>query len=347
MFSTGVNIKDCVEPLKKVTPEYIFNALRAPKPEFESKIRQIRTVRQLNASQYPSLKQQLPFFVCAVFNPPFRKTENFAYTEHFIIDIDHIGEKGMTMENLKLRIQADPRTFLCFVSPSEDGLKVVMRLKERCYDSGVYSVFYRRFVQNFSLEYGLQQVIDSKTCDVTRACFMSVDRDAYFNPDSEPVDMSSVVSMGDTSELLREKSMVERSESVHCIAESDCSVPEQSADNVEAASGPDDEAMSRIKELLNLKVKKPVEKPVYVPEILNALQSDLVSYMRELGLKVTEILNIQYGKKIRAELGLKKAEVNLFYGKRGFSVVVSPKTGTDEKLNELLSSAVQTFIDER
>lgn len=338
MFSAGSNIRNNTEPLKKLDPDYLFNALKSPKPDFASRIRQLRVVRQLNSTQYSALKQQLPYFVCAAFNPPFRKTENFAYTECFIIDIDHIGEKGLVLEDLRLRIQADSRTFMCFMSPGEDGLKVVMKLKDRCYDAGVYSLFYRKFVQEFSSRYGLQQVVDSRTCDVTRACFMSVDSDVFYNPDCEPVDMAAFIAVGDTSEMLRQKDAVE-SEPV---------VEEVSDEVLKESCEPGDDDLSKIKELLRLKSRKPVsEKPVFVPEILDALQADLKTYVGELGLEVTAVVNIQYGKKIRASIGLKKAEVNLFYGKKGFSVVVSPKTGTNSELNELLASAVRSFIDER
>lgn len=168
MFSAGLNIRNCTEPLRKVTLEYIYNALKNPKPDFASRIRQLRVVRQLNETQYASLKQQLPYFVCASFDPPFRRTENFAYTDSFVIDVDHIGEKGLALEDLRFRIQADPRTMMCFRSPGEDGLKVVMNLKERCYDAGVYSVFYKRFVYDFSVQYVLQQVVDQKTSDYLR-----------------------------------------------------------------------------------------------------------------------------------------------------------------------------------
>ena len=76
MISVGTSVRNNTEPLKKVTPEYLYNALRNPKPEFEARIRQLRVVRQLNESQYAALKVQLPYFVCATFNPPPRKTDN-------------------------------------------------------------------------------------------------------------------------------------------------------------------------------------------------------------------------------------------------------------------------------
>ena len=339
MISVGTNVRNNTEPLKKVTPDYLYNALRNPRPDFESRICQLRVVRQLNEAQYASLKQQLPFFVCATVNPAFRKTENFAYTQYFVMDIDHIGSKGLIMGDLKTRIISDPRTLMCFVSPGEDGLKVMMRLKDKCYDAGVYSVFYKRFVSDFSAQYNLQQVIDGKTSDVARACFMSVDRNAYFNPYAEPVDMSRVINLLDSSELLRQKKTAEKD-----INE----LPSMAVQDTSRLREPDDDSMDKIRQLLKMRQKKQnlEEKDVYVPDILNRLEEKLKNYVNDIGFTITEIINIQYGKKIRAELCLKKAEVNLFYGKRGFSVVVSPRTGTDESLNSLLAETVQSFINE-
>lgn len=341
MFSVGSNVRNNSEPLKKVTPEYLYNALRFPKPEFLSIIRQLRIVRQINESQYVQLKQQLPYFVCASFNPPFRNTKNFAFTEYFIMDIDHICEKGLILDDLRRKIESDSRTMMCFLSPGEDGLKVIMKLKDRCYDAGVYSVFYKKFVYEFSLQYDLQQVLDIRTSDVTRACFMSVDSSAYYDPDAEPVDMAEIIDMEDSSVLLMQKKEVE--ESMSALTD----IADSSSNAVEVRE-PDDDAMERIRGLLNMKTKKvSVERPVFVPAILDTIQGELSNYVRDIGFMVSDIINIQYGKKIRAKLGLKNAEINLFYGKRGFSVVVSPKTGTDGTLNVLLADTVRAFIDER
>lgn len=333
-------MRNNTEPLQKTTPEYLYNALRNPKPEFEARIRQLRVVRQLNETQYASLKVQLPYFVCATFSPPFRKTENFAYTQYFVIDIDHIGSKGFILEDLKAKISSDPRTMLCFASPGEDGLKVIMKLKEKCYDAGVYSVFYKKFVSDFSTQYSLQQVIDARTSDVARACFMSVDREAYFNPYCELIDMGQIVNLTDTSELLKEKREAER--------EVQSLIEDSAIEDDPLPTDPSDDAMDQIRQLLNMRPRKEaIEKNIYVPEILNNLEESLKDYVNQIGFHITEVLNIQYGKKIRAELGLKKAEVNLFYGRRGFSVVISPRTGTDESLNSLLAEAIEAFIDEK
>lgn len=102
--------------------------------------------------------------------------------------------------------KADNRVVLCFVSPGEDGLKVLFRLKERCYDAGLYSLFYKIFVHDFAQQYNFQQVIDAKTCDVTRACFISVDADAYFNADATPIDLKAYADVDNPTSAVRPKS---------------------------------------------------------------------------------------------------------------------------------------------
>ncbi len=339
MLSVGTNVRVSSDPLKKITIEYLYNALRHPKPNMMSKIEQLRIVRQMNPEQYSKLKSQLPFFVCASFNPPFRKTENFAYTEYFVVDIDHIEEKGMQISDLKLKITSDSRTVLCFTSPSQDGLKVMFRLSEKCYDPGIYSVFYKKFLYDFGVQYGIEQVVDSKTSDVSRACFMSVDFDAYYNPLADAVEMKSFIPIDDTSELLEFRRDLEKSASK-------LELGSDTDNHIERSKEPDEEAISKIRASLDMKIpKQKIEREVIVPQELEAIINDLVKSVGEIGIEVHEIQNIQYGKKIRARLGRKKAEVNLFYGKRGFSVVVSPKTGTDANLNQLLADAVRLFVE--
>lgn len=133
MILAGRNIQSAGDPLTKVKVEYLYYSLRNPKPQIVGHIRQLRIVQSLDRKQYSLLKRQLPYIVCSIFNPPIRRTENFAYTEHFIIDIDHIGEKGLDISSLRQKLQMDPRVELSFLSPSQDGLKLMFRLSERCY----------------------------------------------------------------------------------------------------------------------------------------------------------------------------------------------------------------------
>lgn len=337
MISAGINIIANADQLHKVPVRSVYDSLRNPRPNIVSAIRQLRIVREIDEKQYAALKRQLPYLVCGMFNPPYRKTENFAYTEYFMIDIDHLSDKELSVQETRRRIEKDSRVVLAFVSPGEDGLKVLFKLSERCYDSGVYSLFYKSFLMSFSEQYALQQVVDKRTSDVTRACFISIDPEAYYNPDADLVNMRAFLDMDSPSALFELKRKQEQ-----ILKEN--SAPSPKRDEGTGPSDPDKEAMDRIKRLLN--PKAPKEKAsVFVPKELDEIMLKLRPYVEETGVTVSEVINIQYGKKIRFTMGLKQAEVNLFFGKRGFSVVCSPRSGTNAELNELMTDLVRDFIN--
>lgn len=336
MLLFGTNIQSAADELKKVQEEYLYNSLRNPKPTIAATIQQLRIVYSMDAKAYAQLKRRLPYFVCGQFNPPFRRKENFAYTESFILDFDHLSSKQLSMKTIRDNIVKDEQVMMCFTSPSEDGLKVMFRLKERCYDAGLYSIFYKAFAATFAMRHNLTQVTDSKTSDVARACFISIDPNAYFNPNSIPVDIKAYLDESNPDLLFKIK---------HEQDEHDKVIKKSDDKQVPLPKDPDKDILTRIRQQLNPKAQLPIEQhPAYVPERLNEIIAELKLFIEETGLRVTEIINIQYAKKIRAQLGQKEAEVNLFYGKRGFSVVISPRFGTNEELNELLADLIKAFL---
>lgn len=337
MILAGSNIQAVADPLKKVPVEYLYHSLRNPRPQIEAQIRQLRIVQSLDRKQYASLKRQLPYLVCGVFNPALRKTEHFAYIEYFILDIDHIAEKGFDVQELRKKIEADSRVVLSFLSPSQDGLKVLFRLKERCYDAGVYTLFYKAFLQAFSAQYQLEQVIDARTCDVTRACFISMDAEAYYNPAADAVDMAVFVNQGDPWEMFAQK---------HELDISTETVPTEQEELHE--KDPDDEVMARIKQLLGVRQKKAKKERPDVPDTpqIDVIMDALARFVQEQGIAMTSAEKIQYGKKLHFQLGLRHAEINLFFGKRGFTVVRSPKCGTSAELNDVVANLIELFLAE-
>ena len=93
------------------------------------------------------------------------------------------------------------------------------------------------------------------------------------------------------------------------------------------------------------KTSKPKSEPV-VPEILNELLTGLKEYISKVGAEVYNVINIQNAKKLQIKLGLKKAEINVFHGKRGFSVVSVPKGETDGEFNEMMRQLIICYINE-
>lgn len=336
MISFGRNLTSSADKLEKMPLKQFYDMLRNPSSEMVAKLRQLQIVKDLDKKQYGVLKRQLPYMVAASFNPSFRLTENFAFAEYFIVDIDHLSDKGISLTELRKRLKADSRVVLCFASPSGDGLKVVFRFSERCYDAGKYALFYKLFVASLARQYGLEQVVDTRTSDVTRACFLSIDAEAYYNPDAEPVVMDGYVDFENPREAFGKKKMMEMMEAEFPFAEAEEDV---------RPKDPDSDVMARIKAKLNPKqAAKEEKREPYVPDELNQIMNGLKSFVEDTGVLLYETINIQYGKKLRFKVGLKQAEINLFYGRRGFTVVQSPRVGTNEELNALMADLIESYL---
>lgn len=337
MIYAGKQITGAADKLVKVPIEYVFHKLIRPDNDIQTKIRQLRIVRDIDKKTYGQLKKELPYLVCGTFNPPFRKIENFAYIEYFFIDIDHISQKGLDITSVRKALQDDSRTILLFSSPGEDGIKVLFHLREKCYDPGIYSLFYKTFIRQLSKDKGIEQVVDEKTSDVCRACFMSSDENAYYNPNADSIAIESYIDTSNPVSMYDLKKEIEHDYNNKIIIN-------KTQDN--NYNDPDKTSIEIIKNILKLHSKRQNHPKIFVPEQLNEIIIDLRKYIEQTGIQVTNIININYGKKIQMKLGLKLSEINLFYGKRGFTVVKSPRTGTDFEMNDISAELINSFFNQ-
>lgn len=341
MISYGTNLTSTSDEMQHISLRQLYERVSHPDERLAVFVRQLRIVRTVDSKQYAQLKRRLPFVVCGVFNPSLRSIDNFAYTETFCLDIDHLSDKQIDLGTLRLRLDADPRVALSFVSPSLDGLKLFFRLSERCYDAGLYSLFYREFARRFSGQYGLEQVVDARTCDVSRACFLSVDEGAMLRDDSELVDWRSVIPADNPSDLFDLKHDHDKQQKAEATA--------AAADGGDKAEhDPADDVLARIRQTLVPKAAKAeaVRAEAFVPAILDELIDGLKTYIEKTGIEVGDVSNIQYAKKIRCRLGLRQAEINLFYGHHGFKVVKSPRSGTSAELNDVVAQLIEAYLRE-
>ncbi len=334
MLYLGKNITAPADALQPITEEQLLERIARPTDDLKTLTERLRTIRTIDAKRYAALKRSLPYFVGSTFNPALRHTNNFAYCSHFVLDIDHISEKGLDKEQLRQAFVADTRVLLCYTSPSQDGLKLLFRLRERCYDAGIFTLFYRVFARQFAQQHHIEQVVDSKTCDVTRASFICYDPMAYHNLLADEIDLGAFVNTSDNTALFDQKRAVERDSAQK-------SAPAEPADK-----DPDDDAMQKIKEVLGLyRARVQRERAaVYVPAELNGVMAALCASLAEVGMVVSDVTDIQYGKQIKVALGNRRAECNLFYGKRGFRTVPSTRTGTDLELNAMLQELICAFL---
>lgn len=349
MISQGQNITAGGDRLSLIGIDDLYGQVTQPAPAVEHLVTQLRTVRMIDDKRYQQLKRGLPYVVCARFDPAVRRTENFVSADCFIIDLDHLMAGGLDAEQLKEQLRGDERVALCFTSPGGDGLKVLLRLSEPCHDAGLYSVFYKQFVRQWAVQHHLEAVLDTRTSDVCRACFVSVDRTAWLRSDAVAVDWRRIVDTGNAQAVGDLRHELTRAEQAEQRQEQAATPPPTAAERARAAD-PAADVMARIKERLSLndaarRQRDQERPPVYVPAQLDQVMQGVQQAIEELGVEVTGMHDIQYGKKVTMRCELRQAEVNIFFGKRGFSVVASPKRGTSQELNELMSRAVEDYLD--
>ena len=333
MLQFGKSITTSGDSLQPLTVERLYHALVNPKQEFRDKIEQLRMVRSLDEKQYRELKKQLPYFVCGLFHPPVRRRENFASIEYFMLDLDHLAEAKLERQMLQERMKEAPEVVLCFTSPSADGLKLMFRLSEPCRDSALFSAFYKLFARRFAEKWGLLEAMDMQTSDVTRACFLSVDPDAFYQPEAQPVEIQGFIPELDFGKAEKD------------IREAEKVIKAQRAEDKKAMEGPADDILQRIKQKLNPSARPPKEKQYFVPEQVDQAMGLVSEKLVEFEMQIIETRPISYGRQLKVKAGPHWAEINIFYGKRGFRVVHTTKTGSHAALAELVSGLVSDILE--
>jgi len=333
MLQFGQNLISAIpDQLRKIQLDDLVKFIVEGAFDIQSQLSQLHRLMLIDPKKYQEAKRKLPYFTCAIFHPPFRKTENLAFVEYFVVDIDHLSQKEMSPEKLKYKVSADDRVLISFISPSGDGLKILFKLEEKITDPVKYSMFYKLFVTAFSKQYELSQVIDSRTCDAARVCFLSFDPVLYFNPNATPVNINDYINFESALEI----------EAVNeTIKKIDAELKEANPD--EPKNVLTDDVFREIKARLNPNVRTVKPADFYVPEKINELEKIIKTKAEELGISISS-RPISYGKQITFVINNHKGELNVFYGKKGYSVIKSSKTGCSPDLNEIAYKLVCDII---
>lgn len=336
MLQLGMNITlGTSDTLRKIQATDLNRFIRDGAFDLRAKTEQLRKIKAIDSRKYQEIKIFLPYVTCGIFHPPMRRTENFAFIDSFILDLDHLSSKELTSGWIKNKLSGDDRVMLMFTSPGNDGIKILFSLSQRITDPVKYSLFYKVFATQFTREYGIEQVIDTRTCDVTRACFLAHDPDVVFRDGSLPVNPEMIINF-ESAEQVEQARQIPFSEP-----------PEQDAPLTlaeEATAGLTRDKMNEIRKKLNPKAVIRKEKQIFVPEKLNILEKVIADRSKEVGLEILEVKNIHYGKQIIFGLDMLKGELNIFYGKRGYTIVKSSKSGCSEELNEIAYQLVSGIL---
>jgi len=150
--------------------------------DIAEKINEVRATE--DKEEKGKLKLQLPYFNLGLFDNNERKNDKFISTQFMIIDID--GLKSMELKLLKLKLLKNSYVFSYFVSPSGDGLKVILRFSETIKESKLFTENYKLYAEWFEEEFNVKA---DKTSDAARACFFSSDSDLFLNKNAERLEV--------------------------------------------------------------------------------------------------------------------------------------------------------------
>ncbi|OYT14617.1 MAG: hypothetical protein B7C24_17355 [Bacteroidetes bacterium 4572_77] len=322
-FYTGQNIQQTAHLTEETTLFDLYMSIVEPSPVLVQSIHSLIEVKSMGPEAYRKLKMRLPYFIGSQFKDNIRRAENFVSAHYFVMDLDHCLIDLDDEEKLKTKFRDDKRIALMFTSPGAEGLKLVFGFKNPIVNTQVFSNFYTAFAQEFAKHYGLEKYVDFSTKDASRICFFSIDPKAYINEEYIAVDADKYVS---TFDLLNQEKQEESKEPT----------PKE---------GLTDDKYADILKKLNPKTPKK-KKEYFVPEIIVSVFSVLQNKAKKWGLPIVMHKDISYGKQLIFEKDKVKAIVNLYYGKRGFSIVATNKQGSNERFAEICVRFIESVVYE-
>ena len=160
------DVKNTTEP-HYVNVKFILDRIKSD--YYKNKIHEIRGCKDDYNKR--TLKASLPS-VC--FSGRFKKRTDADIIKHsglVILDFDHVAN----LKGFKASICADKYTYAAFISPSGDGLKVLIKIPAIIKD---HEFHYMALIKKYP-------TLDATSRNLSRVCFVSYDSELYFNPDSE------------------------------------------------------------------------------------------------------------------------------------------------------------------
>uniref|UniRef100_F4C446 VirE protein n=1 Tax=Sphingobacterium sp. (strain 21) TaxID=743722 RepID=F4C446_SPHS2 len=143
--------------------------------EFKERIIKLRTTPNKDIAAV--LKKNLDYFT---FSGTFKKRAVSSLIKHSgLLCLDYDGLSNEDIEDLREKLPQIPEVHAFFKSPSGNGLKVIFKINVNNHEES-FKQIPQYLTDNIDMP-----AIDASGSDVARACFVSWDTNAYFNPKSK------------------------------------------------------------------------------------------------------------------------------------------------------------------
>ncbi|MEN2436287.1 BT4734/BF3469 family protein [Weeksellaceae bacterium A-14] len=134
-----------------------------------------KSLAESKMEAYERAKKSLPAFTPSASFKGGRKLEFILqYTQIVVLDIDKLTKEQLT--NAKTLATQSPYTLADFISPSVNGLKILVKINSSQENHKEAFLALQKFYEDL-----LALPIDKSGKDVTRLCFVSYDTDLYLN----------------------------------------------------------------------------------------------------------------------------------------------------------------------
>lgn len=177
--------KNFATPVENVSLIILSNRIASGK--YKEQVEEIRDlIAQGKTEEAQTKKQQLPAFTPSATFTEKRLLPNMERYSGFV----HLDFDKLTPEQISAAFQiiaAIPYTFLCFISPSGNGLKVFIEVNT---GAEHHDTAYQQVMQYYENATGLKA--DVKCKDITRLCFVSHDPQLYKNIYNEKFPVADV-----------------------------------------------------------------------------------------------------------------------------------------------------------
>lgn len=140
--------------------------------------------------KYDEIKVRLPSFtVAGTFGKRDKKSIQ-TYIKYTILDIDGVRKSGKSLVALKKEVCNIDTTLCCFISPSGDGLKIIIPIDS---EKEHHEWATTRVMENYSKQLGIK--IDPSGTDISRLCYYSYDPNIYVNKNAKTFEISLIPDM--------------------------------------------------------------------------------------------------------------------------------------------------------
>lgn len=354
--------------LVPIEREALVARIRSGDEGLRAQVEMLRRAAQLDPALYRQRKAHLPYFIGVEFVAGQRRADQLIAAHVLVLDLDHCHSSAEQFARLRKSLCEDSRVWLCYTSPSGQGLKLAFRLDRPIRESKTFSDVYQAFARQFSRQHSLDAWIDLRTHDVARVSFLSFDPEVYVAPDAETLPVAALAGAAGIPGLLPEVNELPPSD-LEIIdvelpelprlrpspkvpdlpAKSDLpplppeDTPPESPPVPPPAREPEDAVWTEIRRTLS--PGRPLRsRQVNVPEAIEAITPQVRAAAEALGITLRETLDLNYGRKFVFAYQQVWAEIDLHHGRRGFSLVKSLKSGAHPELRDLVYDLMHQLI---